>query len=350
MAERKVYIFSDCEGPLTLGDIAFEYVVASAKIYGLGEEVGRKFFQAVSNIDDIWGDFHKIPKDPTYSAGHTLKIILPFLKAMGAHTRWLEAFARESLQVVPDAGSVLLGLASRFDTWLISTSYEFYIKAFCKAVGFDFAKARCTTVNEFDSVSISCVETLLLLNFMDEVAEMPVIEYDSKTGEVAPKHRYFYDRITEFIWEDVYAMPVGRLIREVSPVGQKQKREAVEEICREFDIPLSQALYIGDSQTDVQCTELLRDSGLTMMVNGKGRVCESAHLMYIGGSAQAIEEVVNRFVATGREDVLRYYALGREADCGGLIAAVTPENFEELHARSVEMRKSLRGIHIGSLS
>ena len=346
----KIWLFLDNEGPCALNDNAQENAVALAKECGLGEEVGVNFYRGTSNIDDIWGDFHKLPKDPSYSSGHTLKVVLPFFKAMGATAEWLERFARESLRIVPNIETVLPRLSHRFNVWQISTSYEFFIRAFCDAVGFDFARTRCTAVDGFDAIRLTDTEARQLLAFMREAATMPVIQYDEKTGEVAPEHQEHYDRFTQFVWKTVYGMSVGELLRTVHPVGQAQKREAVERICSEYSVPKERAMYVGDSQTDVQCVEFLQGRGLTMAFNGKGHVCKISDIMYIGENARAIEEVAHNFAKLGREEVLRYYSPYRKAKCGGLIATVTQENFKELHDKSVKKRKKFRGVAIGDLT
>ena len=345
-----IWVFLDNEGPCTLNDNAQETTVALTKLRGFGEDVGINFYRNVSNIDDIWGDFHRIAKDPAYSSGHTLKVILPFIKAMGATEKWLCQFARESLRVVPNIQTVMPSLDSKFNVWQISTSYEFFIKTFCGLVGFDFKKARCTRVEGFDEVRVTLEESASLIGFMLEISAMPVIQYDQKTGEVIPEHQPYYERLTQIIWEDVWNMRVGQFLRNVHPVGQAQKREAVERICQEFNVPLEQTMYVGDSQTDLQCVELLRGKGLTMMFNGKGKVCGISDLMYIGEDARAIEEVADKFAELGREGILCYYSPSREAECGGLIAAVTPEHIDYLHELSVKKRKEFRGVHIGALT
>jgi len=139
----------------------------------------------------------------------------------------------------------------------------------------------------------------MLRSFMEEAAKMPIIEYDGKSGEVIPEHQTHYQRFTDFVWERVYNLPVRELLRAVLPIGQTQKREAIEGICQEVGLPKEKAIYIGDSQTDVQCVEWLRDEGLTMMFNGKGRVCYLSDLMYIGEDARAIEEVADLFDERG---------------------------------------------------
>ena len=348
--KKDILVILDNEGPQTLNDNAQENTVALAEKCGLGKEVGISLYRNLSNIDDRWGDFHLIAKDPSYSSGHTLKVVLPFYKAMGATSQWLYEFARKSLRVVPNIDDVLASLNRKYNVWMVSTSYEFFVRAFCDRVGFDLTRDCCTFVPKFDEIPISEEDTVLLLEIIEEITQMPIIRYDGTTGEVIPEHQAYYKQFTHLVWEIVYHLPVGELLRIVHPVGQTQKRETVEDICRKLGVPKSKVMYVGDSQTDVQVVEWLRAEGLTMMFNGKGRVCGISDIMYIGEDAGAIEEVADLFAERGRQGVINYYTPSREARCGGLLAAVTPENIGELEPMSVKKRKEFRGVSIGELT
>jgi energy-converting hydrogenase A subunit R len=343
------WVVVDNEGPCTLNDNAQENMVELARQCGLGEEVGIKAYKNISNIDDIWGDFHKIAKDPTYSSGHTLKIVLPFYKAMGASSEWLYNFARDSLRLLPHIGNVLNNLNRKYNLWMISTSYEFFIQAFCDAVSFDFSRVRCTSVENFDEITITEKEKALLLSFLIEVAQTPTIQYDSKTGEIIKEHQVYYDRITEFIWETVYNMPLGKFLYMVQPIGQIQKRDTLEEISQRFDVSKERIMYVGDSQTDVECVRFLRGEGLTVMFNGKGQVCHLSDIMYIGEDAGIIEEIADLFAQKGRHGVIKYYTPSKIVK-GGIVATVTRNNIKELEEASIKKRKEFRGIHIGELT
>ncbi len=347
---KKTAVFLDNEGPLTLNDNAYETTVALAKKCGLGKEIGDAFYKRMSNIDDIWGDFHRILKDPTYSSGHTLKVILPFFKAMEANYNWLYEFARNNVRAMPFVKDTLQNLNQKYEVWQISTSYEFFIKAFCSLIEFDFERTRCTYVKEFDEIPINRNESNIILDFMKEVADMPIVEYNEKTGGVIPKHQKYYNRFTSFVWKDIYSMPAGKLLRSVHPIGQAQKRDNVAEICKQYNISLENAVYVGDSQTDVQCIQLLNNKGLTMMFNGKGKVCDNSDIMYIGEDARAIEEIVDLFTAEGRQAVLNYYNPACKAKFGGLLATVTFYNIDKLKDLSVKKRKKIRGVNIGELT
>ena len=66
---KKVFI-TDCEGPLTLNDNAYE--LADEFI-----EDGGKLFKIISRFDDYLVDDVKLEN---YHAGDTLKLIVPFYK------------------------------------------------------------------------------------------------------------------------------------------------------------------------------------------------------------------------------------------------------------------------------
>ncbi len=372
----KIWVILDVEGPQVLNDNAQETTVALAKRLEekdprfwqriaseitivpsekekgmtLGEIIGTRLFRFMSGIDDIWGDYHCVPKDPSYSSGHTLKVILPFFRAMGADYKWLYEFARSSIRAVPDIREVLASLDEKYNVRMVSTSYEFFVRAFCDLVGFDFKKAYCTQVPRFDEIGISEYEAMKLLVLMKRVASMPVIDYNKETGEVVAEHRANYEEVIQFLWETVYAMPVGKLLRIVHPVGQTQKRETLQKIRRRFLVPKKRMMYVGDSQTDVQVVEELAADGLTVMFNGKGRVCSLSNIMYIGEGAGAIKEVADLFAERGRQGVIDYYTPPRKARCGGKLAAVTPKNAKALEEESVDKRKKFRGVHIGELT
>jgi energy-converting hydrogenase A subunit R len=204
MERRDYWVFLDNEGPQTKNDNAQENTVELAKRCGLGEQLGIDFYQRISVIDDIWGDFHKVAKDPHYSSGHTLKVILPFFKAMGATSQWLYEFAKRSIRVVPNISGVIKSLDSRYNVRQVSTSYDFFIKAYCDLVGFDFTKSVCTKVQVFDETPILKEDVEILKAFMKEVARWPIIRYDTRTGEIFAPYDAYYNCITGFIWEFVY--------------------------------------------------------------------------------------------------------------------------------------------------
>ena len=71
-SSRRVFI-TDCEGPITKNDNAAE--LCEAFVPG-----GDRFFKKISLYDDYLAE---VARRPGYKAGDTLRLILPFFKAMG---------------------------------------------------------------------------------------------------------------------------------------------------------------------------------------------------------------------------------------------------------------------------
>ncbi len=83
---QRIFI-SDCEGPISKNDNAFE--LASHFI-----PHGDKFFTLISRYDDILAD---IVKKKGYKAGDTLKLILPFLKAYDATNQGIMEYSSKNV-------------------------------------------------------------------------------------------------------------------------------------------------------------------------------------------------------------------------------------------------------------
>ena len=75
--KRKRVFVTDCEGPISKNDNAFE--LAAHFIPD-----GDRFFANISKYDDVLAD---VVKKEDYKAGDTLRLILPFLKAYGANDK-----------------------------------------------------------------------------------------------------------------------------------------------------------------------------------------------------------------------------------------------------------------------
>ncbi len=78
---------TDCEGPISKNDNAYE--LAAQFIPN-----GDKLFSILSKYDDVLVD---VFEKPEYTAGSTLKLILPFFKAYGITDAQMEQFSQENI-------------------------------------------------------------------------------------------------------------------------------------------------------------------------------------------------------------------------------------------------------------
>jgi energy-converting hydrogenase A subunit R len=130
---KRVFI-SDCEGPISKNDNAYEITAQFVPN-------GDKLFMLISKYDDVLAD---VLKKPDYSAGSTLKLILPFLKAYGVTDRQTEDFSAQNLILIANSKDTLQHVQSVASAYIVSTSYEQYIKALCKALEFPCENTYCT--------------------------------------------------------------------------------------------------------------------------------------------------------------------------------------------------------------
>ncbi len=138
---------SDCEGPISKNDNAFE--ITSHFVPN-----GDKLFTVISRYDDVLAD---VIKKPGYKAGYTLKLILPFLKAYDVNDQKMREFSAQSLILIPNIRDTLQYVRNMAHAFIVSTSYEHYIKALCQALNFPYENTYCTKVS-IDKYHMTAVE------------------------------------------------------------------------------------------------------------------------------------------------------------------------------------------------
>ena len=144
---------TDCEGPLTLNDNAFELCAHFI-------EDGDELFKILSLYDDYLVD--EVKKD-NYKAGNTLKLILPFFAVENLKNEDLINFSREHIYVVNDSRFLLKYLQSAMNTYIVSTSYGQYIEAVSNFMEFPFENTYYTDV-DMDELNLLMKKYLKLLN------------------------------------------------------------------------------------------------------------------------------------------------------------------------------------------
>ena len=141
---------TDCEGPLTLNDNAFELCA-----YFI--ENGGELFKILSLYDDYLVD--EVKKD-NYKAGNTLKLILPFFVVENLKNEDLINFSQEHIYVVNDSKFLLKYLQNAMNTYIVSTSYGQYIEAVSNFMEFPFKNTYYTNV-DMDELNLNDGEILI---------------------------------------------------------------------------------------------------------------------------------------------------------------------------------------------
>ncbi|MBU4534321.1 MAG: hypothetical protein KKF16_00500 [Euryarchaeota archaeon] len=339
---NKVFI-SDCEGPLSLNDNAFEL---SGHFIPQGEE----FFTRVSHYDDFLVE--KIKKQG-YHAGDTLKLIAPFLKAYGATNQKIIDFSKENVFLIPGARSTLQLVKSMMPSYIVSTSYQQYIKALCQVTGFSYENTYSTTL-DLEKINIQ-KDSESLKQFKEEI----VNGADFKAMD-------------EIFFKKLPMMESGKLIDAVKTVGGEGKKLAVQEILEKNSS--LEFMYVGDSITDVEPLRFARENdSLAVAFNGNEYAIREANIAVISPHSIVTSLLADLYYKFGTEYVLEFVdaysanpqraltkfqvsiplleefeTIFKNKDLPRL-ELISNDNQEELLRMSMEYRKKVRGEAIGGL-
>lgn len=337
----KKFFVSDCEGPISVNDNAFE-------LAGHFIEDGEKFFQIVSHYDDILVDEIK---RPGYNAGSTLKLILPFLKAYGATNLNMREFSSRNVLLIPGARATLGLLQFIMPSYIVSTSYEPYIQALCDLTNFSFNQCYCTRL-DLDSHPLSEQEGKKLKEFRSSIVSDPE-----------------FDNLERIFWEDIPGMEIGSLIEEVKPVGGEAKKEAVLDIMAKNGFQAQDLMYVGDSITDVEPLHFAKENeGIALSFNGNEFALDNASIAVISDNTVITSIIADLFNRYNRNVVLEFAASFEKdpekavkdhpvnpqlafklAETNTKLEIITEDNLEELKKDSCKFRKEVRGESIGGL-
>ncbi|MBR4396493.1 MAG: hypothetical protein IKS93_01405, partial [Methanobrevibacter sp.] len=259
---KKVFI-TDCEGPLTLNDNAYE--LADEFI-----EDGGKLFKIISRFDDYLVDDVKLEN---YHAGDTLKLIVPFYKLAGLTNEKMIKFSRENIYLVDGSDDTLRFANELIDSFIVSTSYGQYIEALCNYIDFPFQNTYhtqldvdgATNFNSFDTKSPAIgVKSPMFIEELKKVEEFRKIILEH--GEESEDD---FNVLYDIFFNEFPKLEINKYIESVKTVGGKGKQIAVEDIVESLGLEDGSIIYMGDSITDVEPLQYARDhGGLSVSFNG----------------------------------------------------------------------------------
>ena len=343
----------DCEGPITKNDNALELCQ-----HFLAR--GGEFFSLISRYDDFLAC---IVRKKGYRAGNTLSFILPFLKAASLSNKKALDFSRQSLLLVSGAEKILPRLAKKIPIFIISTSYRPYVQALCHRIKFPFRNTYSTYL-DLDKYHLSPEEVKRLNQLLDEVPRLPPIEVSGvkKEADLSASSRKTIKRLDEIFLREIPRMSCGRMLEEVKPLGGEEKAKAILDSIRKTGSALSEVMYIGDSITDVQALELVREAGgVAISFNGNHYALRAAGIACISPHFLPLKILVEIFYREGKGELEKMVREGLR-NIGGKVREklysfeppphleiINENDLEALILKSESMRKQLRGEEIGGL-
>ena len=340
---------TDCEGPLTLNDNAYE--LAEHFI-----EDGGELFKILSLYDDYLVD---VVKKENYKAGNTLKLILPFFVLENLKNEDLVDFSKNNIYSVGESKFLLKYLQETMNTYIVSTSYGQYIEAVSNYMELPFENTFYTKVN-LDNLTLTDEEMEKIKEFKKMILENP----DD------------YELFDDIFFSQISKMSIYENIKEVEVVGGQGKKLAIDDIIERDGINVGEIFYIGDSITDVEPLEFARkNNGISVSFNGNEYPLKVAEIAIVSKSAVTTAVIADIYAKNDKNKVLEFIAdynnvndnekLFNDYDITSqikdkffsvftdknypLIQIVTEENFDDILKLSKEMRNNIRGQDIGEL-
>jgi len=332
---------TDCEGPITKNDNAFE--LCSSFIPG-----GDLLFRTLSRYDDYLALEGKM-RD--YEAGFTLRLVMPFLLAYGLDAQKMFRFSFERLTLMPRAIEAIRAIRGLMPLFIISTSYQPYLKALAGLVGLPSDCIVCTRIS---------VENIRLdENMLKRLRE--IAKWIISLGEVEEFDFETINRLNEVFFKEFLKKPLDQIMKSVHPIGSRGKKVALREIAKRTGSTLEEVIYVGDSITDCEALREVRLSGGLAIAFNPNRyalqeaevVCLSedtsplvvfGYLFFKGGKEEVIKAVMN-----WNEEYLIKRGVPSEWLPKGEVGLIERENLEFWTFRSESFRKKVRGVKIGEL-
>jgi energy-converting hydrogenase A subunit R len=256
--------------------------------------------------------------------------------------------------------------------FIVSTSYEHYIRTLCEAIGFPYENTYCTRLS-LDKFHMANEEKEELEEVAKEITKMPTIEiplHAKNLDDLAKKDRETIHRLDEIFWKEIACTDCGRILSEIIPVGGSEKANAIKDIMKRTNATLADVMYVGDSITDVEAFKLVRENGgLAVSFNGNQYAIRNADVAIFSDNGIVSAIIADVFGKFGRQGVLSFAEswnrekLSKSSVSPYLLNSlfelypkelpkvkiITSENMETLAKESSDFRKKLRGEAIGRL-
>lgn len=254
----------DLEGPISVLDFAAELgkLLSTNSNFGLQKYNTGEFYKMLSDYDDYLIDVPGVKEKlniPDYQPGDTLRLIAPlYISAYSDED--LIRLAKQNLGLLPGCVELMAELRSQWEIYIISTSYSHFAYNVANALRIPKAHVFCTELNikktkkTFNNIQI---EVNLLVNSIFQ----HFMESSSNLDSVV-------EELNNFFWNNEESDYL-KVMNSIKVRGGKRKELALEKISRELKTPISQFIVIGDSITDIDMLQRVKDEeGIAVSFNG----------------------------------------------------------------------------------
>ena len=240
MREINNFISFDLEGPLSPQDNAYDLM----RLFPDGDRI----FEVISRYDDLL----TLEGKEDYEPGDTLALIVPFLILHNISETDITRLAAKAT-LINGAIDLLSGLQyAGWKTFCITTTYEQYAIHITHKLGIYANNVACTQfpLNKL-SFALSRQEAELLRQTEQEILTMRPVSDDEQIQHT----------LDSFFWERLPSTELGKIIKEVKPVGGQRKVSALNRFAKSNNQPLPNWVVVGDSITDSKVLETVEQAG-----------------------------------------------------------------------------------------
>jgi len=271
MKKKKVCCW-DLEGPISVLDFAAEIgrmLNKKPELHLQDYDMGEFFFM-ISNYDDYLIDVPGVKDElniPEYQPGDTLRLMAPLYVSSFSDQELLN-LAKQNLGLLPGCKDLMSRLHQDWDVYVISTSYTQFAHTVTSTLKIPQDHVYCTDlhINELKQ-GVSNIESSV---------DILVREIFQKYIDNGKDLNSIIDDLNNFFWKGESTDYI-KVMNYVKVRGGKRKELAVEDISKRTDTHVSEMIALGDSITDINMLQRLKDEGgIAVSFNGNRFTAERA--------------------------------------------------------------------------
>ncbi len=330
MTQVRTAVFFDLEGPLSKEDYA--YSLFSEFVAG-----GKSLYEFLSRYDDLLTEEHRL----NYEPGDTLALILPFLRARGVSVADVARHAATRVSVLDGASETVAQAQSLCEcVEIVTTSYSPFALRVAAELGVPAGRVHSTVLSERAWRQIAPRSAFSSILSIEQQLVADLAESVPDRLDALLLHRF--DR---FFGEELASFGIAHPTTIVHPRGGRRKVQAIEASCRRYRIPVSGAVFIGDSITDAAALRFVDAAGgLAIAFNANTYALAHATMGVASPSLDAVIPILEAWISNG-EGAVRELAAARGRADGELswLTGASETYRDEVASQHLRARKRARG-------
>lgn len=273
MRKKDVCLF-DLEGPISVLDFAAELskLLSNNAKFGLQKFNMGEFFKMLSEYDDYLIEVPGVKEElniEEYQPGDTLRLVAPLYMSCFSDKE-LVYLAEQNLGLLPGCTELMKILKKRWDIYIITTSYAHFAHSVAKFLKIPRDHVFCTELN-LKKVKESFFNIKSDVDFLVKNIFQKFLTNDKKLSTAI-------ENLNEFFWSKEESDYI-KAMNQVQVRGGLRKELAVEQISEKTNVPISEIIALGDSITDINMLQRLKDeSGIAVSFNGNRFTVKRANI------------------------------------------------------------------------